>query len=227
MRTLSFSFSFSFSFFALFLILSFPFFAVAEETAVSEEAAVAAETVPEEQSESDEDALNPYIAPIIEEAKNISQTLGKQEIETLVHVKTNFGMLRAIRVAKADVQNATEACAKENASMADDISTRFSAWSDVLSPLIEGQEENMQKAISARFKDPESITNYLGMIDTAAAYAEKQIDKVPVTTLQACTALLNSMDTSEEGLSKALSEMTWPEEESAAETETSAVTEGE
>lgn len=160
---------------------------------------------------SDPVASNPFNEKVTVLAKELAKELNEAEAEDLGVTINNFGMVRAVKIARADVARAVEACGKKNPDLKKDIDGRFAQWTGAVDPVVKKQEKDMKKAIDGGlFKSKDKVNEYLGLIDKMAAHADAQINKQVVTTPEVCTGLMKSMDRTEEKMTKILTDISWP-----------------
>lgn len=162
---------------------------------------------------------NPHIPALEKAAAELSDLLNEEQIERFTLIKENFGMIRAVRVAREDVENAVVQCGAQNADLKDDINADFIAWDKEIKPRLDQHEKDLAAALSENFDKDHTgkIKTYLGLIDKAANFASGKIDKKPVTTPKACKSLMDSMARSQEQLGGLLDKISWDIETLAAE----------
>lgn len=159
---------------------------------------------------------NPKMDAIRAQAEALSKSLSQKEITSLAMVRDGFGMIRSVEMAQETVEDAIDACADANPDMAKDLNARHDAWDDAIEAAIDAQEDKLDASINDKvFADPDAIEDYLDAIDDAADEAESNIEKQLITSESACTNLKNSMDGTQETITKMLSEIKWPEAEAA------------
>mgnify|MGYP007077435596 CR=1 FL=1 len=166
---------------------------------------------------------NPHLVKVEDMAKALAESLNEEQSEALGLIRLSFGMVRSVSVVRDNVGDAVKKCGDDNEDMKDDLSARHKAWDDNIAPLIAKNEKLLSGALSKdRFGDHAGkVEAYLDELDKAAIHAEEKLDKQIVTTPEACTHLLESMDETEATLVALLDDITWPED-GAPETEESA-----
>ncbi len=162
-------------------------------------------------AEETETDMSPYVGKIKTAAVALLETLNEEQVNHMAVIKESSGMIRAVRIVRTDVSKAVESCGKENESIKAEMDERFKGWNQAVTPVLEGHEKAMDESImhEGRFKDPEQIKSYISLIDEAAKHAESKIEKIPVTTEEACQSLLKSMDRTQEKLVDLLKEIAW------------------
>lgn len=185
---------------------------VTEETA---EQSGAEEQSREEQQDAIMERLrnnNPYLEKLRKASIEFIKDIPEDAVKPLFMIRESYGIIHSIHSVKRDIGNAVDQCAEANPDMAEDMNGRFEAWSDEVTPALEEQDEKLKAVIQKQaYKDPQEINEYLGLIDEAAAYADEMLDKQVVTSEEACTSLMNSMDSTEENIVELLVKTPIPE----------------
>lgn len=117
----------------------------------------------------------------------------------------SHNLISVVEIVKEDVGNAVKACAKENPDLSNTIKTRHKDWVATLAPIISDAKANVNNMITVQaYKKPSEIRALLTFMDEKRREKNAEIDKVPVTTPEACNHLRNKMDETEEQLAELL-----------------------
>lgn len=155
---------------------------------------------------------NPEMEEVRELAVKLAENLGEAEINNLAMVRDGFGMIRSAEIAQDTVEDAIEECIDANPDIADSLEERHDVWDEAVGDALKIQKKKMDAAISKDyFNNPDDIEDYLDAIDDAAEYAESNIKKEIITSESACINLRDSMDNTQETITKMLSDIPWPE----------------
>lgn len=120
---------------------------------------------------------------------------------------TNYNIISAVKSVRRDVGNAIKACGEANPSLKIDMDTRHDTWKTEIGKVLDEAESNLGNMIKAQDYAPaEKIKGIFGLLDEARTEMDKQIDKVPVTTPEACTYLKDKMGETQENLTRLLRE---------------------
>ena len=183
--------------------------AIAAEDATAETA-----NAVETQSKPSSASTNPYIDRLDKKSKEIGSKLQPKELEHLYYIREGFGVLRAVFMVKRDVGTAVKACARDNPALRDGIEKRFADWSAAVDPVMTEKQNTIDAAINGQtYIKPKEIKDYMKLIEQAADYANRSIDKQVITTPEACNNLAASMDRTQDVVAKLLGELTvkpWP-----------------
>jgi len=165
---------------------------------------------------------NPHVKDLQEKAASLTSSLSKEEAADLVLLRENFGIVRSIQIARDSVKEAVGLCSKANPDLSAPINKRFDSWNGELGDELDSQEAKINNSINKEnFKDPKSIKVYFKLIDDVANFANDNLEKNIVTSVDACTNLMNSMDETQETITKLLKNLSWfdSEETNADESE--------
>jgi hypothetical protein len=152
------------------------------------------------------DALNNKTALIV-------NGLGEDDLEALYHIRESFGITRSVSVVFDMVSKTASICSEENPGIKERMAGRLEEWQGAVKAVLDESEEKIQLAIdNQKFIDPAEIRDYLRLIKAAADFTNSQIEKIPVTTEEACKGLLASMDDTEENLLRIMKELQIPDD---------------
>lgn len=140
-------------------------------------------------------------------------TLPQKGKEAFYVMRNKHGILRSVRVVSRDVGKAVKACGKANPDMKKTMDGRYADWKGAVHPILDTAEKFLNEEIDAqKVVFPSDFRYILKMNDKAFEYSEKQIEKEPVTSAEACQSLLDSMDRTENDLIELLQDALLPEE---------------
>ena len=139
--------------------------------------------------------------------------LAEPNQQTFFIFRNKHSVIRVVETVRRDVGNAVKACGTENKEMADPMNTRFKNWENAVTSILKDAE----KFLALELKEQEAfhISDYkhiMKLNDKAYAFSDGQVQKTPVTTVEACQGLLDSMDRTEESLVNLLQDVLLPEE---------------
>lgn len=121
--------------------------------------------------------------------------LDMQEQQHFFLAYTNYNMLSTVKMVQSDVSRAIEACGKNNPDMKKQLDARYKTWDGAISPVLKEAEDNISNMVMAQdYANQDDMKALFAALDETRTKTNSQIDKIPVTTPQACTYLLNKMD---------------------------------
>lgn len=159
---------------------------------------------------------NPHIQDMNAKARDLAATLTTEEIETLGLVRNNFEIINSIDYALEKVGQAVKLCADKNPELKDDIKKEHASFDGAIDESLKKQQETLKQAVSTKnFEKPGKVQDYFDTIDKAAKFADVQLEKVVVTTPEACKALAGSMADNKKIMLDHLANLEWPESKAA------------
>lgn len=147
------------------------------------------------------DAENAMIDPLPSKAK-----------ESVFILRNKHSVIRVIGVVERDIGSAVKACGKANPDMKSNMEDRFTQWKNAVNPIIKTAKKQLDADIDGqKIVDAKEFRRVMKLNDKAFEYGEKQIQKTPVTTKEACAGLLASMDRTEDDMIQLLRQTLLPE----------------
>ncbi len=143
-----------------------------------------------------------------EAIKGISKDLNEKDRTHFLTITNNYNLTSTVDIVRRDVGKAVKACAEKNPEIKDKITDRFTKWEGAVVPVIDEARGHIDNMILAQdYISKEAIEDVFHKIDATREETEGKIEKVPVTTLQACNVLYNKMDETQETVVKLLRQM--------------------
>jgi hypothetical protein len=173
------------------------------QEAVKAEAAAAPaepETAPAEEKEEaqDQEALAEQKGAAKKTYDMVSGIVEKLKPEEQKHffmIYNNYNLIDTVKVVQTDVGKAIDGCAGNNPEMTDELRSRFKGWNDAVNPLIKDAEANMNNMVLAQDYLPENeFKKVFKSVDDTRKKSNSRIEKIPVTSKDACEYLLGKMD---------------------------------
>lgn len=154
---------------------------------------------------------NPHIQKAQDKAVEIAKSFTPVEIENLSVMKDAFGILRAVQVTDKNVSAAVKQCGKDNPEMKAMMDSQYTNWNAGVVTAMKAKEKEMKAAVNdGRFTKPKDVTTFLGLLDSAAQYADDKMEKKIISTPSACESLQGSMEDTAETLGQMLAELKFP-----------------
>lgn len=158
------------------------------------------ETVPSKQAIKDSEKLHDAIEELIEDLPETQQ----RHFLTLYHTHNIVSVVKTVR---HDIGSAVKACGEKNPDMASKMDKRFAGWKEKTAPILteaEGQINNM--IIAQDYAPPQEITQILNLANQIRAKGEAALNKVPVSSKEACESLYKTMKKSQNDVVKMMRE---------------------
>lgn len=148
-----------------------------------------------------EEKKNPVVAAAEEFTKGFSD-VDRRHFNILYG---NYNLVKVVETVKGDVALAVGKCGEANADMKQALDDRYAKWGDAIKPVMTEAEANINNMVFAQeYAKPKEIRKFFKLIDKARADKEKEVEKVPVTSKEACEYLLKTMDSTQENMIKLL-----------------------
>lgn len=131
--------------------------------------------------------------------------LPKREQKHFFLAYTNYNLIETVKVVQKDVGTAIDKCGENNPDMKSDLRARFKEWNGALKPLIKDAEAQFKSMLAAQdYASKGEIKNIFDSVDNTRDKTYNQIEKIPVTTPEACQYLLSKMDETQENMTNIL-----------------------
>ena len=146
-----------------------------------------------------QDTPEPSLAEMRQEMfaklKEISDRLEGAEKTHFNLAYSNHSLIGTVRTVQNDVSNAITACGENNPEMRGQLNARFTTWNEAISPIMLEAQGHLDNMIIAQTYAPEAdIKGVFKVMSDTRAKAQTEIEKIPVTTPEACQYLLDKMD---------------------------------
>lgn len=110
-------------------------------------------------------------------------------------IYNNHNMISTVKRVRADVGNAVDKCSENNPEIEDRIRTRYNQWEEVVMEKLEEAQGNIDNMVIAQdYADEKKIRSIMKLADDLRIETMAKMERIPVTTLEACEYLLNKMD---------------------------------
>ncbi|MGH1399029.1 MAG: hypothetical protein ACRBCT_07435 [Alphaproteobacteria bacterium] len=140
-----------------------------------------------------------------ERINTMSADLNDNQKAHFMAVTGSSNLISVVKIVQDDVGNAVKACAKENPDLAGAIKGRHKEWQAALAPILKEAQANVDNMIKVQgYHKASDVRKLLKFMEEKRREKAADIDKVPVTTPEACEYLRNKMDETEDQLSELL-----------------------
>lgn len=174
------------------------------------------QSVPAEELEAEEDKaqLEPTkpkvgekLIALEEYTAGLLKGLKPQQAQYIFQLRQEFGVIRSIQVVQKDIGKAVESCGNEHEDLKAPIMARYESWKAAVAPKLNAADNALKKAIGRQsFRPTVRVSMLLDHVEAAFEERDAQLEKVPVTTKDACQILQDSMDNTQENLLNLLDE---------------------
>ena len=165
-----------------------PHKAYAQDVTAEQEAIIKEQAEAEKQSKELANQLNTDMRAIVED-------MDKADQKHFYLIYNNHNIIATVKTVRDDVGKAVEACGENNADMKDEMTARYTLWKKAVNNKLDEASAYIQNMIVAQdYAENADIKDLLQVADDLRAATAKKIQKVPVTSKEACTFLLKKMD---------------------------------
>ena len=117
----------------------------------------------------------------------------------------SHNMIKVVEDVRMQVGDAVEKCVDVNPDMKEALESRYKDWDAALEPIMDDAEANVDNMIAAQdYTKPRDIRKLLKFVDETREGKNKDLEKFPITTPEACEYLRVKMDETQENLTKLL-----------------------
>jgi hypothetical protein len=181
-----------------------------EETAAPAEEPAAEEAVPAAEEDPEvlkrREAAEQASGMAYEKMGELLATLGPNQQKHFYLLYTNHNIISTVKVVQNDIGKAIKQCGENNPEMKEKLDAKHKEWDDTINPVLKDAEANIGNMIIAQeYAKEKEIKEILKMVDKAREKNNSQIEKIPVTTPEACEYLIGKMDETREGMKGMLS----------------------
>lgn len=130
---------------------------------------------------------------------------GKNEKKHFMAIYGSYNLISVVNIVRKDVEAAIDKCAEKNPNMKDVLKARYKEWDAALDPVMDEAEGNLDNMIKVQdYAKKSDIEDFFEFLDEQREAKTEDIDKVPVTTPEACEDLRAAMDKTQENLIRLL-----------------------
>ncbi len=196
-------------FFAAFVVATVPFHTAFAETVETDQPAQ--EEAQEEKTAKDEadpllEAQEEAIKKTYSMLTEMMENIGPQEQQHFYMAYNNYNLIETVKIVQKDVSSAIDGCGENNPDMKVALKERFTAWNDAVNPVLEEASGHLDNMVVAQdYAKPDNIRKIFDSLDETRKRTDARIDKIPVTTKEACEFLLGKMDETQDSMVSLLS----------------------
>lgn len=108
---------------------------------------------------------------------------------------SNYNLIETVKTVQKDVGTAVDKCGENNPDMKADLDARFKDWKADVEPSIKEARSNFDNMLLAQdYASKKEVKAIFNSVDLTREKTYDQIQKIPVTSPEACQYLLSKMD---------------------------------
>ncbi|MCC6598069.1 MAG: hypothetical protein IT559_04710 [Alphaproteobacteria bacterium] len=136
--------------------------------------------------------------PVIEAAADFTKDFSDVEKRHFGVLYGNYNLVKVVETVQKDVGLAANKCGDTNPDMKAALDKRYEEWNAAIKPVMGEAEGNINNMIYAQdYAKPKEIKKFFKFIDKTRADRDKEVEKIPVTSKEACEHLLKTMDSTQ------------------------------
>jgi len=107
----------------------------------------------------------------------------------------NNNLIRTVEYVRDHVGSAIDACSENNPDMEEALRGRYKEWTDAVDTKLSDAEAQVQNMVLAQdYASEDEINKVLKQANELRAKTQENVERIPVTSAEACEYLLNKMD---------------------------------
>ncbi len=140
-----------------------------------------------------------------QEMTGIMEGKSLEEKQHFLMAYNSHNIIETVRIVQKDVKAAVKECGKNNPDLKGKLDNRYKEWDGAVAPILKEAQANLDNMIVAQdYADKKKIKAIFSKISKVREQSNDQIDKIPVSTPEACGYLYDKMEGTQEGLTKML-----------------------
>ena len=176
----------------------------AEQPAEEQEADVSEELSDEEANEAKKaarkestklDTVDPDLRELNDSLAALTGDLDSNNRRHFYTLYNNNNMIRTVEYVRGQIGNAIDACSKNNPDMEEKLRERYEQWTDAVNAKLSDAEAQVENMVLAQdYASEDDINTVLEQANELRAKTQENVERIPVTSPEACEYLLNKMD---------------------------------
>lgn len=143
--------------------------------------------------------------PVVAAAEDFTKDFNEADKRHFGVLYSNYNLVKVVEAVQKDVGAAVGKCGAANPDMKKPLNERHDQWDKAIKPVMKEAEANINNMVFAQdYAKPKKIREFFKLIDKARTEKDAEVEKVPVTSKEACEYLLKTMDSTQENLTNLL-----------------------
>ncbi len=135
--------------------------------------------------------------------------LTPDQAQYLYEIRVSFGHIYSVGIATDQVKEAVKACSDNNPDLKEPMQTRYKEWNGAITDEKNKADKALKDAIKRQpFRPAARVNTLLKKVDAAFKERDALVERVPVSSPEACQRLLESMDDTQEQMVDFMQETT-------------------
>ena len=173
---------------------------VDEQTGQESSVDVATEKRDKDQaSETQARAMDPEVRALNKSLAELTMDLDDNDRRHFYTLYNNNNLISTVKYVRDHIGEAIDACSENNPDMEDDLRARYKKWTDAVNEKLEEAEAQVENMVLVQeYASDDAINEVLEQADDLRAKTQENVERIPVTSPEACEYLLNKMDETQE-----------------------------
>ena len=131
----------------------------------------------------------------------MTDDLDAEQMDHVYTIYNGYNLIAVYKTVRRDVSAAVGQCGENNPDLKDKMDARLAEWKGTTEPAMEEAQGQLENSILVQdFVPKEAFDTLFELVDAQRDEDESQIDKIPVTTEEACLFLLGKMEETEKSM---------------------------
>ena len=127
--------------------------------------------------------------------RELMNKIDKQEQRHLFMIYNNYNLIEAVKTVQTDISKTITGCSQNNPDMKNRLEKRFVLWDSTVTPVLEEAKGHLNNMVIAQsYAKSKDIKAIFTSVDKTRKDTATRLDKVHVTTKDACKFLLKKID---------------------------------
>lgn len=139
------------------------------------------------------------------QVEDLAKDLKENERGHFLAIYNAHNLIQVVKIVQGDVGDAVKACGAENPDLKAGLEARYGDWKAAVDPILKEAEGNVDNMIAVQdYAKSRDIRQVLKTADKVRQETNQAVEKVPVTSVEACNYLRDKMDDTQDNLTKLL-----------------------
>lgn len=144
-------------------------------------------------------AMDPEVRALNKSLAELTMDLDDNDRRHFYTLYNNNNLISTVTYVRDHIGEAIDACSENNPDMEDDLRARYKKWTDAVNEKLEEAEAQVENMVLVQeYASDDAINEVLKQADDLRAKTQENVERIPVTSPEACEYLLNKMDETQE-----------------------------
>ncbi|MAE50406.1 MAG: hypothetical protein CMH27_01210 [Micavibrio sp.] len=150
-------------------------------------------------------SMDPDVKNLNQALANLTEELDSPSRRHFYTLYNNNNLISTVKYVRAHVSQAIDACSENNPDMEQALRDRFAEWKEAVNEKMKEAEAQINNMVIAQdYAKDQDIRKILKQADDLRDKTQEGVERIPVTTKEACEYLLNKMNETQQTMVKYL-----------------------